>query len=195
MLNLLPLDPACSIEKQLQGTAAPVVLVNLFTVAEADMAALMLAWEKDAAWMKLQPGFLSTQLHRAIGSSLMLMNYAVWESVAQFRAAFAHPEFMNALGAYPSSAVAQPHLFAKVAVPRTGRPRAANGCGAASPEVEAHQRVAGTGNHPQPRMASGQPSRLAAMVSGPLGSNAWDLPPCPNHTDTAGANRTAPRAT
>jgi hypothetical protein len=45
------------------------------------------------------------------------MNYAVWESVAHFRAAFTNPEFVNALGSYPSSAIAQPHLFAKVAVP------------------------------------------------------------------------------
>jgi len=41
----------------------------------------------------------------------------VWESVAHFRAAFTHPDFIQALGAYPSSAVAQPHLFSRVAVP------------------------------------------------------------------------------
>jgi heme-degrading monooxygenase HmoA len=117
MLNLRPLDPACPIERQLQGSADPVVLVNLFTVAEADIPALMSAWENDANWMKRQPGFLSTQLHRAIGGSHMFMNYAVWESVDRFRAAFTHPDFVSALAAYPSSAVAQPHLFAKVAVP------------------------------------------------------------------------------
>lgn len=117
MLSLRPLDPIVPIERQLQSTATPVVLVNLFTVAEADVPALMNAWEKDANWMKRQPGFISTQLHRAIGGSCMFMNYAVWESVACFRAAFTHPEFVSALGAYPSSAVAQPHLFNKVAVP------------------------------------------------------------------------------
>jgi heme-degrading monooxygenase HmoA len=117
MLNLRPLDPACPIEQQLQGTASPVVLVNLFSVAEADTAALLAAWEKDATWMKRQPGFLSTQLHRAIGGSCMFMNYALWDSVDDFRAAFTHPDFVSALAAYPSSAVAQPHLFAKVAVP------------------------------------------------------------------------------
>ncbi len=117
MLNLRPLDPACPIEQQLQGTASPVVLVNLFSVAEADTAALLAAWEKDATWMKRQPGFLSTQLHRATGGSCMFMNYALWDSVDDFRAAFTHPDFVSALAAYPSSAVAQPHLFAKVAVP------------------------------------------------------------------------------
>ncbi len=117
MLSLRPLDPAFPIEKQLQATAAPVVLVNLFAVAESDVPELLAAWEKDANWMKRQSGYISTQLHRAIGGSCMFMNYAVWESVAHFRAAFTNAEFANALSAYPSSAIAQPHLFAKVAVP------------------------------------------------------------------------------
>jgi heme-degrading monooxygenase HmoA len=116
VLSLRPLDPVVPIERQLQDTVAPVVLVNLFTVAEADVPTLLAAWEKDANWMKRQPGFISTQLHRAVGGSCMFMNYAVWESVDRFRAAFTHPDFVNALRAYPSSAVAQPHLFSKVAV-------------------------------------------------------------------------------
>lgn len=117
MLSLRPLDPALPIEKQLQATATPVVLVNLFSVGESDIPALVAAWEKDANWMKRQDGFISTQLHRAVGGSCMFMNYAVWESVGHFRSAFTNPDFVSALGAYPSSTIAQPHLFAKVAVP------------------------------------------------------------------------------
>jgi heme-degrading monooxygenase HmoA len=86
-------------------------------VDPADVDALLASWEHDANWMKCQPGYISTQLHRAIGGSAMFFNYAVWESVAHFRAAFTHPEFRSALDAYPSSAVTQPHLFARVAVP------------------------------------------------------------------------------
>ena len=117
MLSLRPMDPAFPIEKQLQATATPVVLVNLFTVAEGDIPALMAAWENDANWMKRQSGFISTQLHRAIGESPTYLNYAVWETTAHFRAAFTHPEFVAKLSAYPSSAIASPHLFQKVAVP------------------------------------------------------------------------------
>ena len=117
MLNSRPLDPACPIDPQLRSAADPVVLVNLFSVAEADIPSLMSAWEKDAHWMKQQPGFLSTQLHRAMGGSHMFKNCAQWESVDPFRTAFTHPDFVSALAACPSSAVAQPHLFAKVAVP------------------------------------------------------------------------------
>ena len=117
MLSLRPLDNACPIQRQLTATATPVVLINLFTVAPDDVPALMSAWEKDANWMKRQPGYISTQLHRAIGDSCVYLNYAVWESVAHFKAAFTHPDFVHALGAYPSSAVAQPHLFSRIAVP------------------------------------------------------------------------------
>jgi heme-degrading monooxygenase HmoA len=117
MLKLRPLDPTHAIDQQLGASASPVVLINLFTVAEADVPALLIAWEKDALWMKQQRGFLSTQLHRAIGGSCMFLNYALWDSVEDFRAAFTHPDFSSALAAYPSSVIAQPHLFAKVAVP------------------------------------------------------------------------------
>lgn len=67
--------------------------------------------------MKKQPGYISTQLHKAVGESSMYLNYAIWDSVADFRAAFSNPEFQNALGHYPSSAVTSPHLFEKIAVP------------------------------------------------------------------------------
>ena len=105
------------IEQQLGVEAGPVVLVNLFTVDHADRDALVTAWKEDALWMKKQPGYISTQLHRAVGESCMYLNYAVWDSVADFRAAFSNPEFQQALSHYPSSAVTAPHLFEKIAVP------------------------------------------------------------------------------
>lgn len=80
------------------------------------MPALLEAWTQDAAWMKQQPGFISTQLHQGISGSTVLMNYAVWESVAHFRAAFNHPEFKRALEQYPSSTIASPHLFRRLSV-------------------------------------------------------------------------------
>lgn len=117
MLHLRPLDPAFPIERQLGIETSPVVLVNLFTLDKADEQSFLQVWQDDAAFMKRQPGFIDTQLHRAIGESPTYLNYAVWESTAQFRAAFTHPEFRSKISAYPSSAVAAPHLFQKVAVP------------------------------------------------------------------------------
>jgi len=103
--------------QQLNTDLSPVVLINILHVAEADVPALLKAWENDANWMKQQPGFISTQLHRGIAGSTVLMNYAVWESVAHFRAAFNNPAFKKALESYPSSAVASPHLFTRLNVP------------------------------------------------------------------------------
>jgi heme-degrading monooxygenase HmoA len=114
---LRPLDPAFPIDRQLAVDATPVVLVNLVTLDKADEPRFLDAWQNDAAFMKRQPGFISTQLHRAIGDSSAYVNHAVWESTAHYLAAFTHPEFKASLAAYPSSVVAIPHLFQKVAVP------------------------------------------------------------------------------
>ncbi|CDX12349.1 Monooxygenase [Mesorhizobium sp. ORS 3324] len=117
MSLLRPMDPAFPIERQLGVDASPVVLVNVFTLDMADEQTFLRVWQDDAGFMKRQPGFVSTQLHRAIGESPTYLNYAVWETTADFRAAFSHPDFIAKLSAYPSSAVATPHLFQKVAVP------------------------------------------------------------------------------
>ena len=115
MLTLEPFDPSCPIDRQLETDRTPVVLVNAFSVDPADVEALIAAWEADAAWMKRQPGFISTQLHRGLPPSTMFLNYAVWESTAHFRAAFTDPDFQAGFAAYPGSAIAAPHLFQKVA--------------------------------------------------------------------------------
>ena len=117
MLQLKPLDENVPIFQQINNDVSPVILVNIFHVAESDIAALMESWEADANWMKKQPGYISTQLHQGIAGSNVFMNYALWESVAHFRAAFTHPEFTDALSRYPSSAVASPHLFTRLSVP------------------------------------------------------------------------------
>lgn len=117
MLQFQPLDPSVPIFQQLNTEVAPVILINMFQVAAADIPALLKAWENDANWMKKQPGYISTQLHEAIGGSAMFLNYAVWESVSHFRAAFNHPDFKSALEHYPSSTIASPHLFRRLTVP------------------------------------------------------------------------------
>jgi heme-degrading monooxygenase HmoA len=117
MMQLQPLDPKVPISQQLNANMAPIILVNLFQVGEADVSAFLKAWENDANWMKRQPGFISTQLLQGIAGSTVFINYAVWESVTRFRAAFEHPEFKKSLENYPSSAVASPHLFTRLTVP------------------------------------------------------------------------------
>jgi len=117
MVQLKPLDPTVPIFQQISAEVSPVVLANIFQVAAGDILALLKAWGADANWMKQQPGYISTQLHQGIAGSTVFMNYAVWESVAHFRAAFTHPEFKKAMEHYPPSAVASPHLFTRLTVP------------------------------------------------------------------------------
>jgi heme-degrading monooxygenase HmoA len=118
MLQLGELDPRTTLAAQLAtSTEGPVVLVNVFTVEANEAEALVVAWADDAAWFKAQPGFISAQLHQSVGSRTSFFNYAVWETLDAFRAAFSHPDFRRRLGAYPDSTAAAPHLFQKVAVP------------------------------------------------------------------------------
>lgn len=93
------------------------ILINTFVVPPEDAATLLDVWTKDAAVMKQQAGFISTQLHRGIAGSSTFLNYAVWQSTAHFRAAFSNPEFQAQLGAYPDGATVSSHLFRRVEVP------------------------------------------------------------------------------
>lgn len=117
MLKRIEMDEHVSLAEQLGADAGPVVLVNTFKVAPEDAEALLAAWTEDAAYLQTKPGFVSTQLHRGIAGSSTFLNYAVWESVAAFRAAFTDPAFQATFAQYPGSTVASPHLFQKVAVP------------------------------------------------------------------------------
>ena len=69
MLQLKPLDSSVPIFQQIAPMLSPVILVNVFQVAGEDIPALLKAWEADANWMKQQPGYISTQLHRGIAGS------------------------------------------------------------------------------------------------------------------------------
>lgn len=117
-MHMKPLDPAFPIQQQLGlDHNGSVLLTNLFTLDPGDEAAFLETWAVDAAHMKAQPGFISAQLNRALGTSPTYLNVAVWESLDAFRAAFSDPNFVAKLDDYPASVVASPHLFEPVAVP------------------------------------------------------------------------------
>ncbi len=116
MANFKELDAVITLAEQMQTDDGPIVLINLFTVDKADEENLLAARAHDADFMKAQPGYISTQLHQGIAGSSTFINYAVWQNVECFRNAFINPEFQRRLANYPSSAVASPHLFKKIAV-------------------------------------------------------------------------------
>jgi heme-degrading monooxygenase HmoA len=116
-MELRDMDEHTTYMQQLQQDAGPVVLINQFNVAPDDAQRFLDVWAGDAAFMKRQPGFISTQLHRGIAGSATYVNVAVWESARALGEAFRSPEFQQRAARYPDTAVAAPHVFERVAVP------------------------------------------------------------------------------
>lgn len=118
MPKVVEMDERISIFSQMDEDVSPVILINKFSVSPEEIDQFQKAWADEAGKFKEQPGFISTQLHKGIGGSGTFVNYAVWESAAQFKKAvknIMNPQDM--MSAYPPSTVASPHLFKKVAVP------------------------------------------------------------------------------
>jgi heme-degrading monooxygenase HmoA len=120
MPKFVEMDHAVTLADQLRGEEGSVVLINTFVVPREDADRLLTSWKADAIIMKAQTGFISTQMHRGIAGSGTFLNYAVRQSVAHLRAAFANPEFQARLADYPESATVSPHLFRKIEVPGFG---------------------------------------------------------------------------
>jgi heme-degrading monooxygenase HmoA len=116
-MELREMDEHTTYMQQLQQDTGPVVLINQFNVAPDDVEQFLDVWADDAAFMKGQAGFISTQLHRGIAGSTTFVNVAVWESARALGEAFRSPEFRSRAARYPEAAVAAPHVFERVAVP------------------------------------------------------------------------------
>jgi quinol monooxygenase YgiN len=117
MARVVEMDENMSIFSQMNEDTGPVILINKFNVEPSESDEFIKGWAEEAQKFKEQPGFISTQLHKGIGGSRIFVNYAVWESVAQFKRAVAkvmNPD--NRMSNYPPSTIASPHLFKKVAV-------------------------------------------------------------------------------
>ena len=73
-----------------------VVLINPFEVPEeVQDDDFLRGWERAAEYMRQQPGFVSTRLHRAISpdARFRFVNVAEWASPQDFQAAVNSPEF------------------------------------------------------------------------------------------------------
>ena len=70
------------------------VLINPFEVPAAQDGFLR-GWEVAAEYMRNQPGFISTRLHRGLmpDARFGFVNVAEWESPEHFRAAVSSEEF------------------------------------------------------------------------------------------------------
>jgi heme-degrading monooxygenase HmoA len=80
----------------------PVILINPFGVPKGREDECLAFWEKAAAYMKRQPGFIATRLHRAISpeARFHFINVAEWQSAEHFQAAVGREEFKRLVEPY-----------------------------------------------------------------------------------------------
>jgi quinol monooxygenase YgiN len=62
-----------------------VILINKFNVEPDKVEQFLKDWAEDATNFKQHPGFISAQMHKGIGKSCVFINYAVWESLEQYK--------------------------------------------------------------------------------------------------------------
>ncbi|MFF3911420.1 antibiotic biosynthesis monooxygenase family protein [Streptomyces sp. NPDC001848] len=117
MVSMQDIDPGNPYRKQLEQDTGPVVLFNTFVVPQDEIEHFMRGWTAISAFMKRQPGFISTQLHRTVGSDNVLVNVAVWESAETLRNAVQSKEFQDIHHSQPDALVSRPLLTERVAVP------------------------------------------------------------------------------
>lgn len=72
-----------------------VTLINPFEVPEGKEEEALAFWERVADFMRNQPGFISTRLHKAIvpWARFHLINVAEWESAEHFQMAINSERF------------------------------------------------------------------------------------------------------
>ena len=78
-----------------------VILINPFEVPEAtDDEGFLRGWERAAEYMREQPGFVSTRLHRSLApdARFRFVNIAEWASSQDFQAAVASEQFRAIAG-------------------------------------------------------------------------------------------------
>jgi len=93
-------------------TKEHVVLINPFTVPEGKVQESIVYWEKARDYLKEQPGYISTKLHKSLkpDATFELINVAVWESAEAFMTA--NQKMRNELNVQPvEGLLAAPALY------------------------------------------------------------------------------------
>ncbi|MEV3860871.1 antibiotic biosynthesis monooxygenase family protein [Streptomyces sp. NPDC050095] len=116
MADLQSLDPNTPMFAQFKEETGPVVLANTFVVPKARTESFLALFRRQAEFMRVQPGFVSLQLHQGTAGSELLMNVAVWESTEALAAAFGNPEFQRVAAEFGDDIVSYPHIFERIDV-------------------------------------------------------------------------------
>ena len=88
IITLATLSLGAEITKA-DGHSGNVVLINTFTVPVTAVDEAIEMWEMARDFLKDQPGYVSTKLHKALApdAKYLLINVAEWESAETFKTA------------------------------------------------------------------------------------------------------------
>ena len=80
-----------------------VMLINVFEVPAGRDEEFLQGWEAARDFMRRQPGYVSTRLHRSLdpAARFRFVNVAEWATPADFLAAVNHPQFVELRNATP----------------------------------------------------------------------------------------------
>ena len=111
-LKLREMDEHVTYLQQLQEDDGPVALINEFNVPPEDTDRFIAVRADDAAFMKRQPGFISTRLHRGTAGST---TFVTSPSGNQHQRSARHSDRVSSAARrrYPENAVATPHVSKK----------------------------------------------------------------------------------
>ena len=90
-----------------------VITINPFEVPIGKEDEALAMWEKFADYFRNQPGYLSTKLHRALGSEAKfhLVSISEWESAEHFMNALHNPELQEIVETAPKDIQNYPGLY------------------------------------------------------------------------------------
>ena len=82
----------------MQQQAQPLILINAFEVPPERDDEFVRAWEAARDYLKKQPDYVDTALHRAVSpdADFRFVNVGRWESPQRFQAAVQSPGFREA---------------------------------------------------------------------------------------------------
>ncbi len=74
-----------------------VVLINPFEVPKGREEEALAFWDRVAAFMRRQPGYIATRLHKAVSpdARFTYVNVAEWETAEHFQKAVSSAEFLE----------------------------------------------------------------------------------------------------
>lgn len=90
-----------------------ITVINPFEVPQGREDETLSMWEAFAEYFRKQPGYISTELHKAIdpNAKFHFINIAKWESADAFQSALNNPELIEVAKDLPSDIPHYPGLY------------------------------------------------------------------------------------